>query len=153
MSSNLTDLPTRSSAETAYRAAFERLQRNAPERLPKGTVVSQNNVAKEAGCDPSALKKSRFPTLIADIQRYVTEHSGDQPLSLRQTQQAQRRRNRSFRDRIEEILRQRDEVTSLLNEANAKILELTDRVAELEAKLSPAANVDQMLPRRPQIER
>lgn len=152
MSLNLIDPSTRPSAETAYRAAFERLKQDKPERLPKGTVVSQNNVAKEAGCDPSALKKSRFPSLIADIQRYVTEHSGDRSLSPRQTLQAQRKRNRNLRDRIEEISQQRDEVTSLLNEANAKILELTDRVAELEAKL-PATTVDRMLPHRPQFQR
>jgi len=115
-------------------------------------VISQNNVAKEAGCDPSALKKSRFPSLIADIQRYVTEHSGDLPLSPRQTLQAQRKRNRNLRDRIDEVSKQRDEVTSLLNEANAKILELTDRVAELEAKL-PATNVARLLPPIPQPER
>lgn len=145
------DPSTRSSAETAYRAAFERLKQDKPDRLPKGTVVSQNNVAKEAGCDPSALKKSRFPSLIADIQRHVTEHSGDLPLSPRQTLLAQRKRNRNLRDRIDEISQQRDEVTSLLNEANAKILELTDRVAELEAKL-PATNVDRMLPHRSQLE-
>jgi hypothetical protein len=120
--------------------------------IPKGTAISQNNVAKEAGCDPSALKKSRFPSLIADIQRHVTEHTGDRPLSPRQTLQAQRRRDRNLRDRIEEISQQRDEVTSLLNEANTKILELTDRVAELEAKL-PASNVDPMLPHRPHFER
>jgi len=152
MSSSPIDRSTRLSAETAYRAAFERLKQDKPERLPKGTVISQNNVAKEAGCDPSALKKSRFPSLIADIQRYVTEHSGDLPLSPRQTLQAQRKRNRNLRDRIDEVSKQRDEVTSLLNEANAKILELTDRVAELEAKL-PATNVARLLPPIPQPER
>ncbi|WP_228892407.1 hypothetical protein [Pseudoduganella aquatica] len=148
MSSNPIDPSPRSSAETAYRAAFERLKENKPERLPKGTVVSQNNVAKEAGSDPSALKKSRFPSLIADIQRHVSEHLGDLPLSPRQTLQAQRTRNRNLRDRIDEISQQRDEVTSLLNEANAKILELSDRVAELEEKL-PATNVHQMQPHSP----
>jgi len=50
------------SAGDLYRAAFERLKNNKPERLPKGTPVSQNNVAKEAGSDPSALKKRAFPS-------------------------------------------------------------------------------------------
>jgi septal ring factor EnvC (AmiA/AmiB activator) len=125
----------RVSAEAAYRAAYERLRLGKPERLPEGTLVSQNNVAKEAGCDPSALKKSRFPSLIADIQRYVSEHSRELPPTRRQTQQAQRKRNRNFRNRIDEILQQRDQVASMLNEANATILELGDRIAELEAKL------------------
>jgi hypothetical protein len=137
MSSNQIDYRTQSSAETAYREAFERLKQGKPERLPQGTPVSQNNVAKEAGCDPSALKKSRFPSLIEDIQRYVSGHAADRPASRRQTLQAQRKQNRDFRDRIEALTKQRDAVTCLLNEANAKILELADRVAELEVKLPP----------------
>lgn len=143
MSSNQVDSFSKRNAEVAYREAFERLKCGKPERLPKGTPVSQNNVAREAGCDPSALKKSRFPSLVADIQRHVTEHCGDRALSARQTMQAQRKRNRNFQDRIEEISQQRDELTSLLNEASAKILELSDRVAELEAKL-PISNVERM---------
>ncbi|WP_318351643.1 hypothetical protein [Klebsiella pneumoniae] len=62
------DPAKRMSAGEQYRAAFERLKSNKPERLPKGTPVSQNNVAKEAGSDPSALKKARFPLLIAEIK-------------------------------------------------------------------------------------
>jgi hypothetical protein len=138
MPSNLSDPRTRPSAEAAYRDAFERLKQGQPERLPKGTPVSQNNVAREAGCDPSALKKSRFPTLIADIQRYHAGHDDRSP-SRRQTLQLQRKRNRNLRDRIGDLTKQRDVVTCLLNEANAKILELTDRVVELEARLPPDA--------------
>jgi chromosome segregation ATPase len=69
--------------------------------------------------------------------------SHNRPPSPRQTLQAQHKRNRNLRDRIEEISKQRDEVASLRNDANAKILELTDHVAELEAKL-PASNVTPM---------
>jgi len=72
------------SAGERYRAAFERLKSNKPERLPKGSSVSQNNVAKEAGSDPSALKKSRFPLLVAEIQKYVEEHGKERPPSVRQ---------------------------------------------------------------------
>ncbi|SIT45932.1 conserved hypothetical protein [Paraburkholderia piptadeniae] len=140
MSSNQTDSRSRLSAESSYREAFERLKRGKPERLPQGTSVSQNNVAREAGSDPSALKKSRFPTLIADIQQYVAGHADDRPPSRHQTLQAQRKLNRTLRDRIEALTKQRDAVTCLLNEANARILELTDYVAELQAKL-PASNV------------
>jgi len=45
-----------SKAETALREALERLKKNRPQTLRKGSTVSQNNVAKEAGCDPSALR-------------------------------------------------------------------------------------------------
>ncbi len=135
MLSSLHDPRPGSTAEVAYREAFDRLKHGQPVRLPKGTPVSQNNVAKEAGCDPSALKKSRFPTLIADIQQYLAEQAVDRRPSPRQALQAQPQRNRNLRDRIEDLTKQRDALASLLNEANAKILELSDRVTGLEAKI------------------
>ncbi len=140
MSSTPVDHTSRRSAEAVYRDAFERLKCGMPKRLPKGSSVSQNNVAKEAGSDPSALKKARFPTLIAEIQRYVAEHRTDRQPSPRQSMLAQRGRNRNLRERIGEISMQRDQMACMLNEANAKILELMERVAELEAKL-PILNV------------
>lgn len=130
----------RISAAEQYRAAFERLKNNKPERLPKGTLVSQNNVAKEAGSDPSALKKTRFPLLIAEIQMYVESYSkGHQP-SGRQLNLLARKKNRGLRERIGEIKQQRDHLASLLSEADATIIELYDRIAELERQL-PATNV------------
>lgn len=133
---DLTDQVQRMSAGEQYRAAFERLKNNKPERLPKGTPVSQNNIAKEAGSDPSALKKTRFPLLIAEIQTYVELHAGERPPSVRQVSLLARKKNRGFRERIEEIEQQRDNIASLLSEADATILELYDRIAELERKLS-----------------
>lgn len=130
----------RISAAEQYRAAFERLKNNKPERLPKGTLVSQNNVAKEAGSDPSALKKTRFPLLIAEIQMYVESYSKGQQPSGRQLNLLARKKNRGLRERIGEIKQQRDHLASLLSEADATIIELYDRIAELERQL-PATNV------------
>lgn len=128
------------SAETAFREAFERLKMNKPYRVPLGTPVSQNNVAKEAGCTPSALRKSRFPNLIAEIQRWVRENGSIAPSSARQTILAQRKRNRSLKDRIEAFKAERDHALSLLVEADGKILELMLENASLRAKL-PESNV------------
>ena len=58
-------------AEDVYRAAFIRLTIGEPKVLAKGSVVSQNNVAREAGKDPSSLKKHRFPALIAEIKHWT----------------------------------------------------------------------------------
>ena len=140
------DLTKRMSAGDLYRAAFERLKNNKPERLPKGTPVSQNNVAKEAGSDPSALKKARFPLLIAEIQKYVESHAEERPPSVRQVSLLARKKNRGLRERIEEVTQQRDHLASLLIEADATILELYDRIAELERQL-PTPNVLSIDPR------
>jgi len=127
------------SAEARFRAAFDRLKANTPERVRKNCIVSQNNVAREAGLDPSALRKSRFPTLVAQIQSYVSENAKVVRLELENSNE-RRTRNRNLRERLLHSQLQRDKLANLLNSANKKILELTARVAELEAKL-PASNV------------
>lgn len=142
------ELPARRSAADQYRDAFERLKLNRPQLLPKGTPVTQNNVAKEAGSDPSALKKSRFPSLIAEIKTYVEQHAEERPPSLNQVNLLARQKSRALRDRIEEVARQRDQLASLLNEADAKIIELYDRIAELERQL-PTSNIISLDPRGP----
>ena len=142
------ELPSRRRAADHYRDAFERLKLNRPQLLPKGTPVSQNNVAKEAGSDPSALKKSRFPSLIAEIKTYVEQHAEERPPSLNQVNLLARQKSRALRDRIEQIARQRDQLASLLSEADAKIIELYDRIAELERQL-PASNIISLDPRGP----
>lgn len=121
-------------AEKAFRDAFERLKKGRTERMPKGTRVSQNNVAKEAGCIPSALRKSRFPTLIAEIQRWVAEVISTAAPSPHKTLVDQRKRNRTLREKIEALKTERDNALSLLVEADAKILELMFENADLHKK-------------------
>ncbi|EPU1531450.1 hypothetical protein ACVUQY_006647, partial [Pseudomonas aeruginosa] len=109
------ELPARRSAADQYRDAFERLKLNRPQLLPKGTPVTQNNVAKEAGSDPSALKKSRFPSLITEIKTYVEQHVEERLPSLNQVNLLARQKSRALRDRIEQVARQRDQLASLLS--------------------------------------
>jgi len=142
------EFTARRSAADQYREAFERLKLNKPELLPKGTPVTQNNVAKEAGSDPSALKKSRFPSLIAEIKTYVEQHAEERPRSLNQVNHLARQKRRALRDRIDQVARQRDQLASLLSEADAKVIELYDRIAELERQL-PASNILSLDPRGP----
>lgn len=127
-------------AEQAFRDAFARLKSNQPVRLAKGTVMSQNNVAKEAGCDPSALKKARYPALIAEIQTWLLDHPVVPGKSQAKTIAGQRNKNRSQKLRIDEVTAQRDHAMSLLVEADAKILELVQKNARLRAML-PQSNV------------
>ncbi|CAN7336744.1 hypothetical protein [Polaromonas sp. LjRoot131] len=142
MSSKPTKGAGKQSAEVAFRNAYERLKTGRPIVLPKNTPVSQNNVAKEAGVDPTALKKSRFPSLISEIQHYVAEHGADTPVSARQVMLKQRRHRRGLKAQIFDSSVQRDHLASLLNKANGKIVELTNRVLELEAKLPPSNVTD-----------
>ena len=97
--------------------------------------VSQNNVAKEAGCDPSALKKARYPALISEIQAWLRDNpTAVQPSSNKRII-GQRNKNLTLQNRIDVLIVERDHCASLLAEADAHILELVRRVAQLEAML------------------
>lgn len=121
-------------AEGRLRAAFERLKLGTTEALPKGASVTQNNVAREAGLDPSALRKSRFPALVSEIQRHVYDSLPFVTSSAAVTKET-RRKNRSLRDRADAFKRQRDIALSMLVQADAKILGLSAEVRELRARL------------------
>lgn len=127
-----------SRAEQDLRNAFERLKSGAPEVLPKGTKVSQNNVAREARKDPSAFKKSRYPTLISEIQAYVKAFQGEPSSSLRRATLVRRKKARSLEQRLKDTVLERDHAMSLLVGADSKILELHQRIADLEARLPPS---------------
>ncbi|CAD0262751.1 hypothetical protein HBO43_03495 [Pseudomonas veronii] len=124
-------------AENSFREAFERLKMRKPEILPKTAQVSQNNVAREAGADPSALKKARYPELVREIQQWILENSNSPVTSIRQKTLNKRKKNRSLRDTICDLKIQRDRVATLLVEADSKILELTMDNSRLQALLGP----------------
>lgn len=119
-------------AESAFRSAFERLKTGATERLPKGTPISQNNVAREAGRDPSALRKSRFPQLIDEIQRCMREEGGVTRQPNNEVGE-QKRNSRSLEEKIATLQLQRDHIASRLIEAERTILELNLEIIRLEA--------------------
>jgi len=101
-----------------------------PQRLPKGSRVSQINVAREAGHDPSALKKARFPVLVMEIQNWAEEHISDAPPSPRQMLLARRSRARDLRSRIEAPENQRDDALDLLVQAEARIVDRRKRASQ-----------------------
>lgn len=131
------------SAEQRYRDAFERLKAGRPDRLPAGSAVSQNNVAKEAGVDPTALRKARFPSLVKDIQSYVAAQDRAPP-SKRQ-QLLEQRNVRVEETAREQVLKaQRDDAHSRLMSCQRAVLELLEenrllreRLAELSAPVLP----------------
>lgn len=131
MSSN----PEMPSAEERFRQALKRLISGEAKTLPPGSPVSQNNVAREAGCDPSALKKSRYPALIREIQAYVELHQDNEKLKKRNVILRKRAANRSLREQLSDAKRQRDQVQSVLASANARVLELNLEVQLLRQRL------------------
>lgn len=136
-------------AEANFREAFERLKAGASQVLPAGSLVSQNNVAKEAGCDPSALRKGRFPGLVKEIQAYLAANRQERPISKRQQLLKARQASRSKTKTIADFKAQRDNAVSRLVEADVLIIALTSRVRDLEARLEdlqPSASILSMKP-------
>lgn len=141
MSSKTVEPKKVSKAELKFRDAFERLKQGKPVILPKGTLLSQNNVAKEAGVDPSALRRARFPELVAEIQKWIEAHKEEVvQKSSRQMMLAQRSRNRDLREKNKSLVEQRDKALGQLLDANSRILELTLENQRLRAQL-PTNNV------------
>lgn len=138
MSSMQIDPPVVGKAEAAFREAFARLILGRPNILPKGAPVTQNNVAREAGKDPSALKKERFPALVREIQEWIA--AGGAPLksapSPREALKAARRRSQQLQERIEQLKRDRDLAQSKLMSAELEILELWREVVSLRQKVN-----------------
>lgn len=126
------------SAEMRFRQAFGRLKDGKPIILPTGTLVSQNNVAREAGLDPSALKKARFPALVREIQAYIELNNPNEKKS--RPQKAIRVLKREEKARLTDAIRQRDMAQSVLSSANLRIIELTEEVNSLQRRL------DELLP-------
>lgn len=141
MSSKTVEPKKVSKAELKFRDAFDRLKQGQPDILPKGTPLSQNNVAKEAGVDPSALRRARFPELVAEIQKWIEEHKNEKTTkSPRQMMLAQRSRNRDLKEKSNALEQQRDIAMSKLLDAQARIVELTLENQRLRAQL-PDNNV------------
>lgn len=130
-------------AEMMFRDAFERLKHDKPIRLPKGTPVTQNNVAKESGRDPSALRKSRYPQLIREIQKWI-EDNGTAPRKRHSSEsliKGARDANRELKARIEELTKQRDRAMAKLVIAEESILEQHQQLLDLKARLGIHDNV------------
>lgn len=127
-------MPLTETAEENFRSAFERLIAGQPQVVPKGTLVSQNNVAKEAGTDPTALRKSRYPALIREIQAWV-ELNGQEAEKSKRRQKRQRQTRVDLTAKLKMVEAQRDHAQSELISAHRQLLELMERNTHLEARL------------------
>lgn len=131
-------------AEIRFLEAFERLKVGKPELLPKGTPVTQNNVAKEAGVNPSALRRSRYPDLVDKIQSWIDENKDNSSQqSTRQKSLAKTAKNRSLKQQLDDIKMQNDIALSKLMEAERMIIELTLENERLKSRL-PAIEATKM---------
>lgn len=123
-------------AEMKFREALERLKCGNPIHLPKGAKVSQNNVAREAGVDPTALRKARFPELVEEIQTWIAKHGVSTAETYdRRASLASRASTRGLRQQLADTCAQRDEAMSKLVDAESNLLALMQENQRLQALL------------------
>lgn len=112
--------------EIEFNEALERLIDGNPKILPAGSVVSQNNVAKEAGRTPTALRKERYPELIKKIQNYV--HSSKKL-------QSEKKAKSSKKSPLTRAQSKEERIITLEADSTNKVLSLLAEVSELRAHI------------------
>lgn len=102
-----------------YYAALDRLANNKPIRLPKGTQISKDAVALEAGRKRSSIKKSRpmFEKLISDIEAKALQ---------------QGKPKQESKDTFEKLKSEKEHYRNLYHNALNRELMLVKRIADLE---------------------
>jgi len=118
------------SAEDGFRGAFDRLKRGKTIFLPPGSLVTQNNVAREAGRDPSALKKDRYPLLVLEIQAYIASKSEQNKGSRRTTDN----RVRTDKKKLADYRKQIDRLSSIVAAQDSTIEGLLDEIERLRSE-------------------
>lgn len=117
------------------RSAFERLCSGQPTRLPHGAAVTQNNVAREAGFVPSALRGNRYPALVADIRNWNLPSVSGVETNGTATAVVVAPNESAL---VDQLARELDVLRSLLVEADIQIIELTGEMNRLKALAAAA---------------
>lgn len=89
---------------------------------------------REAGTDPSALRKARYPALIRDIQAWV-ETAALQQTKSKQRQARQNRNKESLMETVETLTRQRDQAQSEALSLHRLVLEISVANVKLQSRL------------------
>lgn len=111
-----------------FEEAFDRLRHGKPINIPIGSEVTQNNIAREAGRDPSALRSDRYPELLQRIKSYITAERQ----RVKTKKESAKNRHRPIEERLADCLRQRDRLQSICHSQQTLIDELLDEIERLE---------------------
>lgn len=111
-----------SNALDEYFEALERLKKNQPIKVPKGTKITNDSVALEAGRSKGSIKKSR--PMFSDLIE-----------ATKQAAQAQAKPSDDLKEKLDRTRAGADKYRRLYEEALARELSLLHEVNELKQKL------------------
>ena len=121
-------------AEQRLWQAYERVKFGKTQVISLGSPMSQANVAREAGLVPSALRKSRFPQLVRQIQADVEINNQEE--TLRRKRNFWRKKIKvDLSTRIKILEAQRDSAQAELISAKRLVLELLQEKDSLQVQL------------------
>lgn len=122
-------------AEIEYRKAFRRVIEGKALRVDKMASPNLASIAREAGKDPSALKKSRYPIFISEVESFNNNVSSageriDRSLSAQL--KSARSENKKLRECYEQLTIERDESHSRVLNLQLALVEMSFMVDGLE---------------------
>jgi vacuolar-type H+-ATPase subunit I/STV1 len=99
-----------------YFEALERLRNGAPVNVPKGTKITNDSVALEAGRKKGSIKKSRkaFTSLIEEIEK-SKESKLSQIQMLETKLRIEKQKSEEYREKYEAVLAENLMLISTLN--------------------------------------
>lgn len=103
-----------------YFEALERIKNGSSINVPKGTKITNDSVALEAGRKKGSIKKSRpaFKTLIEEIEEAKeTKSSKIQELELKLVREKQR--TKEYREKYEAVLNENLMLLNLINKQSS----------------------------------
>lgn len=125
------------SAEVEYRKAFNRIIEGKAVRVGKTASPTLANIAREAGKDPSALKKSRYPGFIGEVEAFNQVSSSvkdETDRSLTAQLKSARQENKRLREEYELLSIERDL-------SHSRVLNLQQAIVELSFEIERRSNI------------
>lgn len=125
------------SAEVEYRKAFKRIIEGKAVRVDKTASPTLANIAREAGKDPSALKKSRYPGFIGEVESFNEIASSvreEADRSLTAQLKSARQENKRLREDYELLIVERDQ-------SHSRVLNLQQAIVELSFEIERQSNI------------
>ncbi len=125
-------------AEKALREAFERLKSNTPKILPKGSKISNTNIAKEAGIQSrSALRKDRYPILCLEIDEYKIKEKQEKEAK----NNSAKRKVRTLKQRLRDAELQAERLQNICDAQQELIEHLRDEISDFQKNVSKPPHI------------
>ena len=121
----------RQSAEQEFRAAWQRIKDGKPIRITVGAPATLANIAREAGKDPSSLKRSRYPLLVHEVEtdnQLIAELPASVDRSLSSQLNGARDENRRILLDMDVLRAERDALKSQVLNLQLALLEKTQQL-------------------------